>query len=131
MPSDPVAGADAGDALVAPMPRWPSPNSSSSMPEQLTTVHGEVAAAHQAHRLAAGGPVERLGDGARQSTTTGSAFSSATARRPMWKLSMPFSARWLGLVIRGAVDPAEHQRGVAQVELVSRLNTASSKTSRS
>ena len=39
-----------------------SPNSSSSMPSSWRPAGGEVAAAGQAHRLAAGGPVERLGD---------------------------------------------------------------------
>ena len=39
-----------------------SPNSSSSMPSSDAGPGGEVAAAGQAHRLPAGGPVEGLGD---------------------------------------------------------------------
>ena len=56
-------------------------------PEQLLALDGEVAAAGEAHRLAAGGPVERLGDRRPPVDHDRFAVSSATARRPMWKLS--------------------------------------------
>ena len=80
-------------------------------PQQRSALHGEVAAAGEAHRLAAGGPVERLGDGC-----------------------PPVDDDWLALLVGDrqpadverleavgglghAVDAAEHERGVAEVEL--------------
>ena len=45
----------------------------------------EVATAQHAHRGDGGRPVERFGDGARQSTTSGVWVSSSTARRPMYQ----------------------------------------------
>ena len=59
----PVADASAVESPSPwPTPRWPSPNSSSSMPSSVRPLTREVAAAGEAHRVAAGGPVEGLGD---------------------------------------------------------------------
>ena len=77
--------------------------------EQLAAAGGEVAAAGQAHGLAAGGPVERLGH--RRPPVDDHRLLVLVRHRQAADVE-GLAAR-LGL----AVDPAEQQRGVAEVEL--------------
>jgi hypothetical protein len=80
--------------------------------EQLTAAGGEVAAAGQAHRLAAGGPVEGLGDRGPpvddERFLVGARHGDAT---DVERLAVG------ELLVGLAVDAAEHERGVAQVKL--------------
>ena len=80
-------------------------------PQQGAALHGEVPAAGEAHRLAAGGPVERLGDGCppvdddRFALLVGDRQAADVERlEPVGCLGHP-------------VDAAEDQRCVAEVEL--------------
>ncbi len=89
--------------------------------EQLAAVDGEVPAPGEAHRIAAGGAVERLGHrgppvhhhrvtvliGHRQATDV----EALPARRRTARVRRGVGS--LGM----AVDPAEHQGGIAQVEV--------------
>ena len=86
---------------------------------------GEVAAALQAHRLAAGRPVERLGD--RSAPVDDDGLANSGRRWPAGRCgSSPCrlgSGRCPGRRLFGsAVDPPEHQCGIAEVELVEPLD---------
>ena len=79
--------------------------------QQGAALHGEVPASGEAHRLASGGTVERLGDGRppvdddRFALLVGDRQSADVERlQPVGRLGHP-------------VDAAEHQRGIAEVEL--------------
>ena len=80
-------------------------------PEQRAALHGEVPAAGEAHRLAARGPVERLGDGGPPVDDDRLALLVGDRQ----------SADVEGLQAIGglghAVDSTEHQGGVAEIEL--------------
>ena len=88
--------------------------------EQVAALDGEVAAAHEAHRLAAGGAVERLGDrrppvdhdrlGVARRRRRGGRCGSSPGRR---RRARRRRSRAVGV----AVDAAEHERGLAEVEV--------------
>ncbi len=79
--------------------------------QQLATVHGEVAAAGEAHRLAPGGPVERLGD--RCSPVDDDRLALVVGDGQPADVEALEAVGGLG----HPVDATEHQRGVAQIEL--------------
>ena len=79
--------------------------------QQCAPLHREVAAPGEAHRLAAGGPVERLGDGStpvdddRLALLVGDRQATDVERlQPVGRLGH-------------AVDAPEHQGGVAEIQL--------------
>ena len=123
----------AGDArpVRSPSP-LPLPRARGGVAEQLVldaeegaAAGGEVAAAGQAHRLAAGGPVEGLGDGRppvdddRLPVLVGDRdppdVEGVGRRRRV--ASPGRSRRWRSARGVVEVDAAEHEGGVAEVEL--------------
>ena len=76
--------------------------------EQLAAAGGEVAAAHEAHRLAAGGPVEGLGD--RRPPVDDERLAVLVGH------GQPADVVAVAALAAGAVDAAEHQAGVAELE---------------
>ena len=84
--------------------------------EDGAALDGEVAPAEQAHRLAAGGAVERLGD--RRPPVDDDRFGVLVGDRQAADVEALRAAGLLG----AAVDPPEHQCGVAEVELVETLD---------
>ena len=80
--------------------------------EQLAALHGEVAAPDQAHRLAAGGPVERLGD--RGPPVDHDRVAVLVGHREPADVEALDRIRAPSAL---AVDAAEDERGVAEIEL--------------
>ena len=79
--------------------------------EQVPALDGEVAAAHEAHRLAAGGPVERLGD--RRPPVDDDRLGLLVGDGEAADVEALGRGRALGV----AVDAPEHECGVAEVEV--------------
>ena len=84
--------------------------------EDGATLDGEVTPTEQAHRLPPGGAVERLGD--RRPPVDDDRFRVLVGDRQAADVEA-LRAAWL---LGAAVDPAEHQRGVAEVEVVEPLD---------
>ena len=76
--------------------------------EELAAPGGEVAAADEAHRLAAGGPVERLGD--RRPPVDDERLAVLVGH------GQAADVVAVAAVPAGAVDAAEHEAGVAELE---------------
>ena len=81
------------------------------MPSSVAALHGEVAAAGEAHRVAAGGPVERLGD--RGPPVDDDRLAVLVGHGQAADVEALDGLGTLGV----AVDATEHERGVAEVEL--------------
>ena len=79
--------------------------------EDGAPLDGEVAAAHEAHRLASGGPVERLGDG--RPPVDDDRLGLLVGDRQAPDVERLRRRRRLG----HAVDAPEHEGGVAEVEV--------------
>ena len=79
--------------------------------EHVPALDGEVAAAHEAHRLAAGRPVERLGDG--RPPVDDDRLGLLVGDGEAADVEALGGGRALGV----AVDAPEDERGVAEVEV--------------
>ena len=79
--------------------------------EDRAPLDGEVAAAHEAHRLTSGGPVERLGDGC--PPVDDDRLGLLVGDRQAADVERLGRGRRLG----HAVDAPEHEGGVAEVEV--------------
>ena len=76
--------------------------------QQLAAPRGEVAAAHEPHRHPAGGPVEGLGHGRPPVDHEGLAVHVGHRQAT--------DVEGVATLALGAVDPAEHEAGVAQLQ---------------
>src|SRR5262249_37561553 len=89
--------------------------------EELATLDGEMPAPHEAHRVAAGGSVERLGPRRPPVDDDGLAMVVGHGEAPeVERLDVGRAAGIAlggGTLLGGPVDAAEHQHLVVQVEL--------------
>ena len=88
--------------------------------EQVATLHCEMAATGEAHRLAPSGAIERLGHGCTPIDYDGLAVvvghcetADVEALGWAWLISSAVTFERFAM----AIDPAEHQRRIAQIEL--------------
>ena len=85
--------------------------------QQLPAVHVEVPPAHQAQRVAAGGTVERLGHGGTPVDHHGVAVLVGDGQPADVKALERDGIAATSVVVARPVDTAEHEGGIAQVEL--------------